>query len=223
MNELLEQLTQDDLVWPAAKQFAAYRKISSQLPELDDYLGGGWPELGVVDVHADTSVGELTLLLKACAKQQNALVFINPPFALCAHGLKQQGINTQSVIQIQTGDHAEALWSCEESLRSGSCSTVVAWLKQVSIAQVKRLQLACEYGNCRLFMIRQAKFARWHLPVPLAVNIAATPTGIKVATIKQKGALAKEPMLIARQQLWPNLQKAPSLHNVVPFPTQVAL
>lgn len=225
MNELLEQLTQRDLVWPAAKQFAAYNRVSSQLAELDAYLSGGWPEKGVVDVHADGISGELTLLLKPCVNESRTIVLINPPFTPCAQGLYQQGINLTQVIQVKTKDHAQALWSCEESLRSGSCSIVIAWLTRMSIAQVKRLQLACEHGNSRLFIVRQRQLGQsnWHLPVPLAVSISATHDGIKFTTLKQKGALAKQPILIRHHQLWPSLEQTHSMHNVVPFPTQVAL
>ena len=72
MNSTLEYLKNKQLIWHATQAKETTGLDSSGFVELDEQLGGGLPEQGLVDIQSPVGIGELRLLLPYLKQRQDA-------------------------------------------------------------------------------------------------------------------------------------------------------
>jgi len=226
MNDLLDFLAKKNLIWRGKQNTPASHLEQSGYQSLDEHLKGGFPQRGVISINSPTGIGELRLLIPGMLEKKRLTVFINPPGHLNAEFLHHQGFDLNLVLLISTHKKNEALWSAEQCLKSGACSAVVLWQNFQEVHQVKRLQLACNTGNCVQFLLRTTQTHQqqnlFSLPVSLNINLRPHWQGLETTITKQKGGWPLKKFTIDMSSHWPYLsyQKA---NNVVAFPHTKAM
>jgi cell division inhibitor SulA len=220
MNKLLNALQRQQLLWHGSHQPSVTESISTGYQKLDHYLGGGFPNTGIIELLSHSGIGELKLLLPSLIQldTQRLLIFISPPAILNAPMLIQQHIDAGSVLIIHPDNQKQALWSAEQCLKSGACHSTLLWTHQaLKIHQIKRLQLACRKGNCRQYILRKQRAESLTLPVDLSLSLHSCSTGLKVKINKHKGGWPSQIFELNMQDEWPTLTEQHTVNNVIPL------
>lgn len=183
----IHQLLGSPLLWRGRQPDAsAPAGIPSRHARLDALLpGGGWPPGSLIELIANQiGIGELALLLPGLAAltenpntaaskhlgTRRQIVLIDPPYLPYAPGLMQAGLKLDQLWWISTERPQDAAWSCEQSLRSGSCAAVLYWPAQaLPDKTLRRLQLAAEQGQSLGFLFRDE--SAWQQTSPAAVRL----------------------------------------------------
>ena len=156
--------------------------------QLDGWLpGGGWPVGAVIEMlHDEPGIGELSLLLPALACESRLLVLIAPPHVPCVAMLNTRGISAARILVVDVVDCAQALWACEQALRSGACCAVLMWpepllvdqshsLSRLNFTALRRLQLAAAHGATMGVLFRRLHSI--HSASPARLRLALRPHG----------------------------------------------
>lgn len=101
--------------------------------------------------------------------RQRWLVLVAPPCLPDAEDLKAAGIDPARVLVVHSGA-GNSFDVLEQTLRSGTCGAVLAWLEKGDAATLARLRMAAEAGNAWGVLFRtarQSKRAQLQ-PAPLA-------------------------------------------------------
>lgn len=223
MHELINLLEHKHLIWHGRDKKtvanAAASSNKSGYATLDDKLKGGLPKSGVVSLNSTCGIGELRLLIPTMLSKKHLHVFINPPGELCAEFFHHQGFDLNRIFIINTIQKNDALWSAEQCLKSGACSTVLLWQNHIEVHQVKRLQLASKTGACLQLLMRSPQRSNFSLPVTLNADLAPHRLGVEATITKQKGGWPVQAFTVDMSAYWPLLtQRAPD--NLIPFPTE---
>ncbi|MBY6185851.1 translesion DNA synthesis-associated protein ImuA [Marinobacter hydrocarbonoclasticus] len=180
-------------IWLASQQYAREEGVSTGFARLDKHLAlGGWPKAGVVEL-LGPALGLSPLLqpLLSRADSDRWQLCVAPPLMPYAPGLQAQGVALERFVCVEACCDQERLWVLEQALNSGRCALVLAWLSEPSVAQVRRLQLAAERGQCLLMLhLPEAMAAQPH-PVPLRLQWAQVPGGLNLTLLKQRGGWPK--------------------------------
>jgi cell division inhibitor SulA/protein ImuA len=165
--------------------------VSSGFPALDEALpGGGWPRSGLIEVLiSNIGVGECYVLLPALAAlTQKAAArwcaWISPPFEPFAPALAAHGIALEKVFITRA---EKPLWAFEQSLASGACEAVLAWVPRVPARDIRRLQLASEKGRALGVLFRPHTAARESSSAVLRVTVDPREQGARVTLLKSRG------------------------------------
>ncbi|RTE86765.1 MULTISPECIES: ImuA family protein [Gammaproteobacteria] len=131
--------------------------IATGVGELDDKLHGGWQwqKLHEIQVKQPFS-GEVVLLKNALAwsgAQKRPVFWIAPPALPCASGLARYVDPQSQHIVLTPQTEADALWSAEHILRSGSAGMVILWSSSLSQPACRRLHLAVQNSGAIAFVI----------------------------------------------------------------------
>lgn len=152
---------------------------------------GGWPVGGVAELLVGAhGIGEASLLLPALRTLTRAgrwVAFVRPPHEPYAPALVNAGLDLERLLVVDAPDDAEALWSAERLLRSGSVAAVVSWVDRTTPARQRRLQLAAETGGAWGTVYRPASAAAEHSPVALRLTLAVRDGRLDVELIKARG------------------------------------
>lgn len=229
MNNILSYLKNKHLIWQGKAINEPDGSSLSGYPELDAGLEGGLPTQGVIDIHSDIGIGELRLFLPYILQRQNQqqrlLVIIAPPLQINGEMLAELGIDLSQVLVIRPGDQQQALWAAEQCLKSDCCHTVLSWLQNLEIHQVKRLQLAAKQSRAVQVIFRQQQTQGLSLPVTLSMSLQPQAQGLRIKVNKRIGSWRHQDIQLNMQALWPALQ-LPEQHNndnnIIPFPKQRA-
>ncbi|GLQ89282.1 translesion DNA synthesis-associated protein ImuA [Dyella flagellata] len=148
-------------------------------PMLDAVLPArGWPEASLTEILLPADgIGELRLLLPTLARLTQGhrpVMLIAPPYAPCAMGWRQQGVNLQHV-EVVDADEPQVLWAAEQALRSGSCAAVLAWPQQADDRSLRRLQVAADTGRALAFVFRDRRHLANASPAALRLELTALP------------------------------------------------
>lgn len=193
----LDDLTQRADIWRGGDA-PPPSGLASGYAALDALLNGGWPQGALVEVLSDyRGIGELRLLLPALAaltQEERWLVFIAPPYQPYAPALARAGVQLNRVLQIQPGNRADTFWALEQTLRSGSCGAVLAWLPQADARRLRRLQLAAEAGDSLGFLFRKPSVCREGLPAAVRLRLAPATGGLSVEVLKRRGGWPTGPI-----------------------------
>ena len=167
---------------------------------LDQQLhGGGWPARAVVELLVDEpGQGELRLLataLAGLAADPRWQLWINPPATPYPPALRASGVVLERQLLTLDLPPALALWSAEQGLASGGCSLVLVWLPQLELAQIRRLQLAAERGQCRCFLIRPAAWASQPSPAAVRLQLRRVAGGLQLTLLKRRGGWPLPPVI----------------------------
>ena len=171
---------------------SGHTALAEELP------GGGWPSGALTEIliqHQGTA--ELSLLQAALASlKQGHIIFLQAPYPPQAFALSELGLDLSQLLWIRCGKHADALWTAEQILRSGSCAALLFWQSQVKTESLRRLHLAAQSGRTLFFMMRPPEYAQSPSPAPLRLKLSTVATGLQIEFIKRRGAQQHAPLLI---------------------------
>lgn len=186
----LETLLQHPAIW-RGRSAAQLDVVPSGFAQLDESLpGGGWPRAGLIEILSEhRGVGELQVLLPALAllTQSSSArwsTWVAPPFEPFAPALAAQGVVLGRVFVART---EEPMWVFEQSLASGACEVVLAWVSRLPSRDIRRLQLAAEKGRALGVLFRPHAAARESSSAVLRVVIEPAMHGARVTLLKSRG------------------------------------
>ncbi len=217
MNTKLAGLIDGRKIWLGNQQQLVDDFCSTSYLLLDEKLGGGWPQYGVIELQTANGIGELRLLapfLSAMTTTQQLIMFINAPSIINSQMLAFNDIEPSAAVMINTNDDSQQLWSAEQSLHSGCVSTVVLWQQQFSSCQIKRLKLAAKAGGSRLIVIRPPNQLN-ALPVNLTLALMPSDNGLDITIKKQQGHWPQPMFTLDMSQQWPDLVTHRTYDNVI--------
>ncbi len=151
---------------------------------------GGWPSGTCIEVLSEgCGMGAMGLFLPAMttlSAQDRWQAFIAPPYIPYAPLLSARDIDTRQILLVHPKSREELLWSTEQALRSGTCSTVFSWLGdcEYRYSELRKLQLAAAGSDSLVVLFRSTKAARQAAPAGLRLQI---PAYRQVRILKQRG------------------------------------
>ena len=161
--------------------------IGSGFMALDEALfDRGWPRGGLVELLLDEpGVGELSLLGPALASlstsEERLIAWIAPPFVPYPPALGAAGIDVSKMLMVHPVNHADALWTFEQVLKTGTCCALLGWLaeRELKFAEIRRLQFAARQGRTWASLFRPATAAANASP-PNSVCACGRASGSRV-------------------------------------------
>lgn len=180
----LDTVLADPRIWRGRTIGNAPAAVPSGHAPLDNVLpGGGWPRnaLSEILIPADGH-GELQLLLPtlaAVASERTMVALIDPPYVPFPPAWHRHGVNPAWLAIVDSGKR-DSLWAAEQCLRSGACAAVLLWPRQVTQAQLRRLQVAAESGQSMGFVYRDAHCASEASPAAVRVQLHPGAQGLEV-------------------------------------------
>ncbi len=202
MGTSLEALLQHPGIWRGDRiAEAGVDVLPTGFAELDEQLPGrGWPQGALTEILIEREgIGELRLLLPALARaseQGGWLAWVSPPHLPYAPALSAAGIRLEHLLVVQPKQESDAWWTTEQALRSGACSTVLAWLKKPDERRMRRLQLGAETGHTFGVLFRHASAAEERSTAALRLRLEATPKGLAVHILKRRGGYLARPVML---------------------------
>lgn len=199
-------------VWRASQLArAAANFVDTGHGELSRELGGGWPKGALTDLLVQQpGIGEVRLLapaLKSVAHRK--IIMLQPPHVPQAIGLAALGLPPASLIWLKATTSADALWSAEQVLRSGSVGGLLFWLNYVRPENLRRLHLAAQAGETLFFVMRPLAAAQDASPAPVRLSLQPAVDGIKVGFVKRRGPQRDEPLFVPLPTFLARRQRAP--------------
>lgn len=189
----LARLLEHPAIWRGTS-VARTETLSTGFSALDERLPGrGWPRSGLIEILVSRfGVGELTLLLPALAALTRLpmarwCVWVAPPLEPFAPSLAAQGVVLERVLVVRSTD--EAPWAFEQSLGSGACDIVMAWVKKPREKEIRRLQLAAERGRTLGVLFRPLQTARQSSHAVVRMAIEPATRGIRLTVLKSRGGV----------------------------------
>jgi hypothetical protein len=162
-----------------------FAALDAQLP------GGGWPRSGLIEILAARfGSGELTLLLPLLAALTSAAtarwcVWVAPPLMPFAPALVARGVVLERIAVV---GGARALWAFEQTLGSGACDAVLAWIRHPQPREIRRLQLAAERGRTLGVLFRPRAAAREPSTAVLRLGLEPLADGARLTLLKGRSA-----------------------------------
>jgi protein ImuA len=202
MNASLDMLLQHPGIWRGDQLAqAGVDALPTGFAELDVQLpGGGWPRGALTEILLEREgIGELQLLLPALAhvsEQSGWLAWVAPPHVPYAPALNGAGIKLKQLLIAQPKSEADAWWTAEQALRSGSCSAVLAWLGKPDEKRMRRLQLGAESGHALGVLFRSTNAAQERSPAALRLQLESTENGLAVHILKRRGGYLGKPVMV---------------------------
>ena len=175
--------------------------IGSGFSALDEVLfDKGWPRGGLAELLLDDpGVGELSLLGPALASlstsEERLIAWIAPPYVPYPPALGAAGIDVSKVLIVHPDNHADALWTFEQVLKTGACSALLGWLaeRELKFAEIRRLQFAARQGSTWASLFRPATAAANASPAELRLRLwphrrsARRRGGLRLDIVKRRG------------------------------------
>jgi protein ImuA len=142
-----------------------YAALSAELP------GGGWPLSALVELLVQQpGVGELRLLQPALERlSKRPIALLHPPHTPNAQALAYLGLPADKLLQVRAPKTADALWSAEQILRTGSCGALLFWQPHIRTDALRRLHLAAQSAETLFVLVR-----------PLASASDASPAALRL-------------------------------------------
>lgn len=187
-------------VWRGGElEHAAQPALATGHSILDRELpGGGWPTGTLSEVlHDGVGIGEISLLAGALARAAEGgrlIAWVNPPHLPYAPALAQSGIDLRRCLVVRPKDREDALWACEQALRSGACGAVLCWLAHEDYAWLRRLAMAAEAGRAMAVLFRSTAAARCSTPAHLRVVLERVRDGLEIRIPKRRGPPLASPV-----------------------------
>jgi hypothetical protein len=183
----------------------AIARLPTGFPALDHLLGGGWPTGMLTELLVSGyGSGELGLLSPALARLTTGVttptmapplagswvMLIAPPWIPYGPGLCWQGLALNRVLMVSVRQPLEALWAMEETLRSGACAGVIAWVGTPAVSRaghslLQRLHLLAGKQQAWAVLIRAARCRRERSPARLRLQLLyPSPTTLQLEIFK---------------------------------------
>jgi cell division inhibitor SulA len=199
MNPILHDLQNKRWIWTAAnaKQHTSSAKLTSGFEGLDKVLSGGFPRAGMIHLQSPLGCGEMRLMLSVLQNQHEVsqehklYMFIDPPFELNAEFLLAQKIPLTQLVIVRTTQQQDALWSAEQSAKSGACHAVFMWQQHLKHIQVRKLEHAAQQGNSYCIWLHShmnygQAVEQSNLPLSLSLSISREADTLGIKINKQK-------------------------------------
>lgn len=201
----LDRLLARPDVWQGRAGSPAANGEATGFTELDAALaGGGWPRGALTELLPDRfGIGELRLLMPMFARLSRGprwVTWIDPPYVPYAAGLHAWGVDLAHTLVVHPRDPRERLWALEQALRSGTCAAVLAWPGRLDGADLRRLQLAAEAGDCVGLLLRGSEARSRPSPAALRLSLAARRGGLEIRVLKQRGGVPAEPICLSAHE-----------------------
>jgi protein ImuA len=172
-----------------------YAALSAELP------GSGWPLGALVELLVrQPGVGEIRLLRPALATlSQRPIALVQPPHIPNALAFAYLGIPSDTLMRLRTAKTADALWSAEQILKTGSCGALILWQTHIRAESLRRLHLAAQSSETLFLMVRPLASAADSSPATLRLGVRPAGDGIVVDVIKRKGPIRTEKLSLTLQ------------------------
>ena len=215
-----------DQTWPSG-----HTALDAELP------GGGWPGNALVQIQqAAHSHAEWALLLPALARQARQeqqqggkLVLVAPPYLPFTPALQAAGIAPQRlccVPQLPGRSAQDLAWACEQALHCRDVLAVLAWLPDLPVATLRRLQLAAAshgrplwlWQNIQMGQTGQmGQMGQHSTPAALRLRLERSSqdaAGLQIQILKRRGPVLDNPVQLSLSQwAWmPVLQAQANRH-----------
>lgn len=194
MNPALAGLLRRSDVWRAGGRDAAEngQGTATGFADLDRALpDGGWPRGALTEILVTRyGGGETRLVLPAVAgmtRDGGWTAWVSPPYLPYAPALAEARLELSQLVVIRPQRVRDGLWSAEQVLRSGACSSVLFWLDAASERDLRRLQLAAEQGGTTGFLFRPRRRASQRSPVALRLLFEPRQRGTQLKVLKCRG------------------------------------
>ncbi len=198
MNRSLEALLAGADVWRArgggpgatACQPSGWPRLDAELP------GGGWPLGTLIELLLpEPGIGELSLLLPALralavgppGQARRWFAWVAPPHAPYPPALAQGGIAADRLLLISAVRMEDRLWALEQTLQSGHCAAVLAWLDRADDRWLRRLKLAAESGQTLTVLFRPRHQQAGGSPASLRLALEPAAAGLDLMVLKRRG------------------------------------
>ena len=195
-----------DQTWPSG-----HAALDAELP------GGGWPGNALVQIQqAAHSHAEWALLLPALAQQARQaqqqggkLVLVAPPYLPFTPALQAAGIAPQRLCCVPQapGRSAQDLaWACEQALHCRDVLAVLAWLPELPVAALRRLQLAAASHGRPLWLWQGAQAGQMEqhsTPAALRLRLeraSQDSTSLQIQILKRRGPALDRPVQLSLSQ-----------------------
>jgi protein ImuA len=211
--------------WPTG-----YEALDAELP------GGGWPANALIEVLQPAQAhAEWALLLPGLAarmRQGNAravggdhrrLVLVAPPFLPFVPGLRAAGIGPERLCCVQKPAAAKAsswavdmAWACEQALHCRDVLAVLAWLPDLPLPVLRRLQLAAASQGRPLWLWDRLKGDQRSSPAALRLQLETRENcTLLVRLLKRKGPALDQALLLPRASwAWVPIMRAQAARQV---------
>ncbi|MBY8964306.1 translesion DNA synthesis-associated protein ImuA [Algiphilus sp. NNCM1] len=180
-------------LWRGNQQ-ASVRTQSTGHPGLDALLpGGGWPVGALSEVLTPRlGCGELQLLMPWLIRLTQAggrVALLRPPLLPYAPAFAQSGVVLSRLLVVNPENEEAAQWACEQSLRSGGFSAVLAWPGRIANQALRKLQLAAEAGDACGILYRNRSSLSEASPAALRLELKDGPERLSVMVHKCRGGM----------------------------------
>ncbi len=195
----LDALLQRTDVWRGGRLTAAVKAVPSGFTELDELLGGGWPQGALTEIIMPRQgIGALRLLIPALARLSQGdrwICWVAPPHIPYAPALVNAGVDLSRILLVHPRAQQDGLWAVEQSLRSGNCAAVLAWPALDDKVILRRLQLAAEAGGALGVLFRPRHFVQRPSAAALRIQLASgIDGGLSVSVLKRRGGWVAGPV-----------------------------
>ena len=176
---------------------SGFESLNAELP------GEGWP-VGMLTelITREAGIGELRLLiplLRQLTRERKVVILLAPPMVPYAPALASFGIDLDYLIVIQAANAADRLWAVEQTLKSASFGTLLAWLpqKRTRPEHLRRMQLAAQSATGPVFLFRQLQAQFENSPAPLRLLLLPRPNEqLSVQLLKRRGPVMAMPLML---------------------------
>ena len=172
-----------------------YAALSAELP------GGGWPIGALVELLVQQpGVGEIRLLQPALnTVSKRTVALIQPPHVPNAVAFSYLGLPIEKLMRIRAPRTADALWSAEQILRTGSCGALLFWQQHIRTDALRRLHLAAQATETLFVLVRPLASASDASPAGLRLGLRPADGGLVVDILKRKGPVRNETVSVTLQ------------------------
>ncbi|MBU9200354.1 translesion DNA synthesis-associated protein ImuA [Burkholderia multivorans] len=172
-----------------------YAALSAELP------GAGWPLGALIELLIQQpGVGEIRLLQPALQRvSHRAIALLQPPHTPNAQALAYFGLPVDKVVRVRAPKTADALWSAEQILRTGSCGALLFWQQHIRPDALRRLHLAAQSSETLFVLVRPLASAPDASPAALRLGLRPAAGGLVVDVIKRRGPARDEPISVTLQ------------------------
>jgi hypothetical protein len=205
--------------------------LTTGFAALDALLpGGGWPLGALTEILVTREgIGELRLVMPALvrlSREKRYLAWIAPPHLPYAPALSAFGVELSRMLLIRpaAGGNArkERLWAAEQTMRSGACGAVLAWLSTEEDRSLRRLQLAAEIGRCWGVLFGPKQAAGRPSPAALRLLLEADPDGLAVQVFKCRGGWPRQQSILLRTKAVANRHSSRNALALYPSPSPLS-